>query len=492
VSLFGSAPGIITGVAVGAAAGAGLEPAVEVDRQKAWLKITAAVRDPGLLARLAAQGGVDLSAARAEANRSGLTDAKFDALVWLAQSAPGTSELLELWRRDRIDESLVDLGLAKAQLDARYWPAVKELKDARVAPPTIALAVQRGILENAANPDGPGRLLTVTPDLSGASIDSPAQVPLDVLDEAAAWGWDFNRLAVDARIAGLPPAPGELMQLLNRGLINDDDFTLGIAEGDTRNEWAEVLKALRHRLLSGVELAEAVIRGWITQTDAEPLAALDGWTAARLDLLVKLRGRPLAVHQVTTGLARGGTFGGGYDDVPEPYRTAIRQSNIRPEWARLAHANRFTYTVPFWWRALAQADAFGPLDPKQILIDLGNPPGFAQVMVDHYVGGGEKTADPHVTKAQNQLWATVHKAYLDEQIDNAAAAAALEQAGVAAGAVDDVLKLWQAERSVRRKTLTPTQVRKAYTDGSYTEAQALERLGELGYSPADAATFLAE
>jgi hypothetical protein len=490
--VFGSAPAIITGVAIGSAAGAGLEPAVEVDRQLAWQKIQAAIRDPNLLARLVAAGGVELDAGRLEATRSGMSNAKFDALVWLAQSAPGTAELLELWRRGKIDESLVDLGLAKAQLDARYWPAVKELENARVAPPTIALAVQRGILENVKNPNGSDRLLTVTPDLSKVSIDSPGMVELDVLAEAAGWGYSFDRLAVDARLAGLPPAPGELMQLLNRGTINADDFVLGIAEGDTRNEWATVLEELRYRVLSGVEASELVIRDWLTPDEGAAIAALDGWTPERFDLLVKLRGRPLAVHQVVTGLARGGEYPGDYSNVPQPFRAAIAESNIRPEYAELAHANRYTYSVPFWWRALATAGAFGTLDPLQILLNLGNPPDFAKAVVAHYVDNAGKGTDPHVTKAENQLWTTLHKAYVDDRIDDAGATDALTAIGVAETAQPAVLELWKAERAVIRRSLTPAQIKKAVTAGEWTAEQALERLAELGYSAADAQTFMGE
>lgn len=491
-SPFGSAPAIITGVAVGAAAGAALGPAVEVDRQEAWLKITSAVREPELLAQLVAAGGIDLDAARDEAKRSGLTAAKFDAIVWLEQSAPETAELLNLWRRGKIDEPLVDLGLAKAKLDARYWPAVKELEAARLNPPTIAYAVQRGILHNVKNPDGDDRLLTVTPDLSAATIDSPALVDLDVLAEAFAHGYTFDRLAVEARLAGLPPAPGELMQLLNRGKINEADFLLGIAEGDTRNEWADVLRELRFRLLSGVELAELVIRGWLEQPKAAQLAGLDGWTAERFDLLVKLRGRPLVEHQVTTGLARGGKFGDGYDTVPEPFRTAIRQSNIRPEWASIAYANRYTYSVPFWWRALATDGAFTPAEGKKLLLELGNPPTFADDVVAHYIGSSTPNADPHVNKARTQLWTATHDAYRDHDVDDAGATAALELAGVAVDAIPDVLELWQAERALRRRTLTPAQLKKAVGDGLVTSAAALERLQELGYSEADATILLAE
>jgi len=499
VSGIGSTPALIVGVAAGGAASAAFEPALEIPRQQAWRKAPNRVLQPATLARLYAAGAIDLPTAEELALNSGFGPESVAALVYLEQHAPDVAELLQLWRRGLLGPvnaektlELVDLGLAKSQLDPRYWHAVKELFNSRVQPPTIAMAVQRGILENVKNPNGTDRLLTVTPDLSNVTIDTPGMVPIDPLDEALGWGYDFDRLAIDARLAGLPPAPGELMQLLNRGKINSDDFLLGIAEGDTRNEWAAVLEELRFRVLSGVEASELVIRNWLTPDEGAAIAELDGWTPERFDLLVKLRGRPLAVHQVTTGLARGGKFPGTYDNVPSPFKPAIAESNIRPEYAELAYANRYTYSVPFWWRALATADAFGPIDPHKLLLELGNPPEFAQAVVDHYVGAAGASSDPHVTKAENQLWTTTHKAYVDDRIDDAGALVALTAAGVADTAQGEVLALWQAERAVIRRGLTASQIKKAVVSGQWTLDQGIERLKELGYSAADAQTFMAE
>src|SRR4029077_11633066 len=96
----GSAPGIIIGVGVGTAAAAALEPAIEIPRQDAWNRLPNRILDAGTLARLVAQGGVDLGAAHAEAQREGYAADKVDALVYLAQTVPGFGEALTLYRRD--------------------------------------------------------------------------------------------------------------------------------------------------------------------------------------------------------------------------------------------------------------------------------------------------------------------------------------------------------------------------------------------------------
>ena len=91
---FGAAPGILVGVGVGTAVAAAIEPAVELPKQDAWSRNPNRILDPGLLARLAAQGGIDLATAHEEAKRDGYSADKVDALVYLAQTVPAVSKRL--------------------------------------------------------------------------------------------------------------------------------------------------------------------------------------------------------------------------------------------------------------------------------------------------------------------------------------------------------------------------------------------------------------
>src|SRR4051794_3325877 len=109
----GSAPGILIGFGVGAAASAALEPAFEIPRQEAWKRNPNRVLDVGLLARLVAEGGVPLGEARDEALRHGFSADKFDRAVYAAQQVPGSAELLFLWRLGIIDEDTWRMGMVK-------------------------------------------------------------------------------------------------------------------------------------------------------------------------------------------------------------------------------------------------------------------------------------------------------------------------------------------------------------------------------------------
>jgi hypothetical protein len=85
-----------------------------------------------------------------------------------------------------------------------------------------------------------------------------------------------------------------------------------------------------------------------------------------------------------------------------------------------------------------------------------------------------------------------------EETDDATATTTLGTLGVAAGAIPEVLALWQAERALIRKQLTPAQVKKAYrgavvnpdTGTAWTRDDAMAALLDRGYSSSDATTFL--
>jgi hypothetical protein len=253
-------------------------------------------------------------------------------------------------------------------------------------------------------------------------------------------------------------------------------------------------------ILTPGEYAESWLRGWRTQSEAEAGAATHGMTAEHLDLLYDLKGRPIPVHQITTGLARGGTYPSTYDDVPEPYRKSLQESDIRPEWSSLAYANRYLYPSAFVLRTLAQAGDLGDQAAvEQVLLEIGWKPSFATQVSTAWVGG-TASGDKHVTKAETSLWSTTHKSYVAGEIDDATATTALAAAGVAAAAVPQILALWAEERSLIRKQLSPAQIKKAFTTSTtnpvtgqpWTQQEATDALLARGYDLNDATVLLTE
>jgi hypothetical protein len=484
--------GIVVGVGVGAAASAAIEPAVEIPKQEAWNRNRNKLLDAGLMARLVAQGAISLEVGRNSAGREGFTDDKFDHLVYLAQTVPGFSEALSLWRRKLLSQPLFEHVLAKLGLDARY---VKPIVDSKLAEilgiGDIAYGVVRGILPAPA-------WVPVAPPVSGDKVKRFPQVDIDPLVLAEKLGYDEDMLKLAVGRSGLSMAPVMAANALFRQIIGPDDFLLAIAEGDLRTEWAEAVREASREILTAGQYAELQLRGFYDEPTRRLNTRKHGMTDTDSDLLYNVLGRSVNVHQVTTGLARGGTYPSKYADVPQPYRAAIQRSNIREEWVGIAYANRYSYPSWFALRSLLTDGVFTETEAAQLLKELGWRPDLADKVAKHYAPTGATATDAHVGKAQTQLWGTLHRSYIAGESTKTAARPVLASLGLATASQDAVLALWDAERALVRKQLTPAQIKKAYVKGiknqatgaTWTRDDALAALIERGYAPPEANEFL--
>lgn len=478
---------------IGNAAAPAVRPYVQEIVNTAWASNPALPPPAVYIAQGVAQGQVDLKAGQGWANAEGFSDDVFAALVETANVGMPLGNAYQSWRRGDLTDAEFKTQLHRLGIESEWWPMLVALKTDRLNLGAIATAVHRGIMADD------GLLVTPVPTGTGNVPRIPVS-PLDTLAEFAALGIDPERARVLVADTGLPLSLGEMLTLYNRGEVTETDVKVSIAESNVRNEYMDVALSLARRLLTPHEYAEGELRGLITTAQAKAGAALSGITPADYDLMFGNLGRPLNIHQVTTGLARGGTFGGDYTSVPDgPYRDAIRRSAIRPEYASLDYANRYTYPSAFVLRSLAQAGTLGNAAAVQkVLEEIGWPPAFAKQVAEAWTGstGG----DSHIGKAQTQLWTTTHTSYKDSEIDDPTATAALQEAGVEAASIPGVLKLWQAERALIRKQLSPAQIVKAVKGGTvnpatgapWTDADALAALTARGYDQADATTLLNE
>jgi hypothetical protein len=442
-------------------------------------------------AQAAAEGLADEATMATEASYSGLDASRFAYLYGVALNAPGTGELLSMLRRQTISPGNFSHGLRKARLEPMWDDALKELANVYIGIGDIAMAIVRGILPAPS-------YVPVPPPTHGDKVPRYPQVQIDPEALAAKLGYSPEMLEIMVGRSGLSMAPIMAANALFRGIIGPDDYLLAIAEGDLRTEWADPVRETARQILTSGEYSEAELRGYIDTATRRANTAKHGMSQADSDLLHLIQGRPLAVHQVTTGLARGGLYGGLYTDVPEPYQAAIRESNIKEPWARLAYANRYSYPSAFVVRALLTDGALTQAEGEQIFLDVGWTPELAHKVAVHYAPKATTSADPHINKAVNQLWTTLHRSYVSEETDDTTATTTLGTIGVDPAAVPAVLSLWQAERDLIRKQLSAAQVKKAYaeqvinpaTGTAWTQTDAIDALVQRGYSVNDATTLL--
>jgi hypothetical protein len=212
------------------------------------------------------------------------------------------------------------------------------------------------------------------------------------------------------------------------------------------------------------------------------------------DLLYDVQGRGLSLHSAFIAERRGGVFRGPTDAIPEWAMFQLQRGNLRPEVYNLAWAGRESLPSAFVIRALLTDGAISEARGEELFMDMGWPAWLPPLVAKHYAAGasGAATADPHVTKADNQLWTATHSSYVKDRTDDALATTNLQLMGVAAGAIPDVLTRWQAERAIQRAGLSAAQIKKAYGEATFTQPEAVARLVELGWSAADAGVYLGE
>lgn len=494
-------PELVIGLGLSEAASAAFEPKVEVPKQQAWLNNPQRLPDIGLIAELVAGGKVQMDDAKNMAERLGFPAATLESLVWLQQNRLEFGPLLRMWRLSAVNpdfdeaglSSLVDKTLAHERLDWDYRPYLRSLKTAElIGLGDIATAIVRGAVPAPS-------WVPVAPPTTTDHVPRFPVTHIDPVKLAAALGFSEDMLRIMVARSGLSLAPILATQALFRGALSDNDWLLAIAEGDLRTEWAETLKEAARLIPSPGEYVEARLRGWILEDAMHKGAARHGMVAEDVDLLYEIKRRPLPVATITKALARGGTFTPASGEIQDPYSAAVHQASLGPEWYDLAEHMKYSYPSAFVLRQLLRDGTISADEATAIFTYVGWPPDLAQKVAEAYAPAAGGAADPHVTKAQGQLWTTLHRSYVAEETDDPTAGKTLTLLNVPAAAQTEVLALWQAERALVRKQLTPAEVKKAYksavvnpaTGTAWTQDDALTALLDRGYSMNDATTFLA-
>lgn len=485
MSVFSAAPTILVGTAVGGAAAAALEPMFEPARQEAWLNAPNRLLDPAVVARLVAQGGVKLERAiYDDANREGYGDDKLDALIYLSRTVPGVGEALRILRRNPAFADLFTHSLVKQAIDPRYYDGLTDLANEKLDPAVIALAIVRGIMED------PG-FLPVGPPTDVGNVPAFPTSSIKTLEEAAAAGWDKDRLFVQTAISGRPMGPEEAANGVFRGILKPPDFARAIAEGDVRNEWADAIFEVTRAIISPSDYVRAAIKGWIDDAAMKAGAARHGMSAEDVELLYLAAGRPAAPQQMATAVARGVD---GPDGVPmdeAQFLKGIRESDIRPEWGPMLWGIRYQYPPLFQLSRLVQS---GAIDPATAA-DWAEKDRYAPEVIVALRKGWEassstSTTASHVKSAQTQAISALKKSFLRGEQTPDTAKALLEQVGLQASEADQVVTYWQAELTFVGKLLTPANIKKAYAENLKTHDEAVAELVAQHYSVGDANLFL--
>lgn len=439
----GNTVGEAAAFAAGLAISPVLHPIVQVLANQAWNLDPTKPLDPGLVAEAVAHGHIAQDTGELEAALSGVSKTRFDELVKAAKTGPGVESAFALWRRGDIGDGQFQGALTRAGIEATWIDELMKLKGERLDPAVIALAIVRGIITD------PGFLPVGPPSGSGKVKPFPVS-SIDALTEAAAAGWDEERLFVQTAINGRPMGPEAAAASVFRNILERVDFDRAISEGDVRNEWADAIFEHARQIPSASNFVNWRLRGWTDDAGMHAGTARHGMSADDTKVLFETAGRPLSWHQVFIGLRRGGTYDGPIDALDPAFLKALRESDIRPEWYNLAWAQRFSYPTAFVLRSLTEGGDITEDEVHAILLDEGWEPALAAKVAAKWAAHpAAAAANPWVAKAESQLWTATHKAYVKMGVSQADATTALTHIVPDAPTRSAIFALWDAERVIQ-------------------------------------------
>jgi hypothetical protein len=470
---------LIFGGAIGAAARTAIEPQIEPARQLAWKNNKTRILELEPLAELVAEGALDEADVEDWVARNGYDVSSLRALTEIALRAPDLGLLMRARRRGELTPEEFNEGLSKLRVKPEFRKAIRALLDDHLSAEVVALAIVRGLI-----PD-PG-ILPVSPPTGPGSVPSFPVFDVDAVDEARGDGLDLERLSVLTGLAGRPMSPEAAAEAHFKGILELVDYQRAVSESDVRNEWRDALLENQRFRLRPADWAGLWLRGWVDEAEAIAGGADYGASPETMRRLYQNRGRPATGHQVHIGYARGGKHAGSANER-EAFDTAIKQSDIRVEWAELLWEGRYTYPSAFVVRALASSGAFDHAATLSILLEMGWPPKYAELAADAFTGGTAGAASSKwLGRARSTLFTRVHTEYVSRQLTHDEAVAGLTAASVPAAEAEAVVDLWSIESDLIRTELTQAQIVKAWKKGYYSDEEALAELVERGMTEDDA------
>ena len=454
------------GIAAGTAIGGGISGLITPAVQEAINEANALypVKPPSyfMLAEGVAKGRVDPQWARDRASEQGINGNAFDRLVNIANIGPGLDVAFQLWRRRVIDPAGFARAVEEEAIDTSWIPLLEQLHDVLLTPAELANARQQEFIDDA-------RLHS----------------------EGALQGYTPERMDLLYLMAGLPPGVMEGLEMLRRGIIDEPTFRAIVAEGHTKTKYTDDLLQLRKRILSGYEAAGLRLRGWITAQESYALGALDGWEPQEMDQLYLNRGRPAAPGQMYTAAARGIDGPDGRPMDEPQFMKGIRESDIRPEWGPMLWESRYLYPSLFQLTRLVTSGAIDPVLGAEWARKARYAPEVVAALEASWKGQTGGTAAKWAGRAQSRLFTVAHNEYVALGITEGQARTALGEVGVGAAEQDEVIRLWNAEITIRRLELSPAEIRREYRKNVITLDEAMAELGDRGMTTADATKYLA-
>lgn len=451
------------------------------------------------LAQLRARGlDTAPTQSRGDHRGQGIDDERFARLVALNHAIPDVSSVLEMWRRGITSES-----------QARDW-----LRHIGYQPDTIddILAL---------------RLILPTPQTLAEAWARGAISQTDARSAAAKQGVDTNHFRLLEELAGQPLAPQDLLTAFRRGLIDESRLNRGIVQGPLRNEWFDVLRDLQYSPMTTSDALDAVNQNLLSESEGRRIAEENGLLARDFGVMVKAAGLPMSPTDTFDAWNRG-------DMTEAQVRQSLLESRLKNRYVPVLMAQRFKLLPPETIGVMVASRALTPEEGMRRLRMFGYDAETADAVVWHrtqqrteperdltkseivalykaqalaradaaeLLSGMGYDADEtalildlvdlqRLRAALERAISTTRSRYIAWDIARGDASIQLDRIGLPAAQRDDLLAVWDQEREITVRRLTPAEIRSAVKKGVRDAAWARERLAQHGFPAEDAEIYL--
>lgn len=203
------------------------------------------------------KGTIGLQELYGIASKQGVISDDVDIYLGTVGEPPGTTDLLEGYRRGFIDQATLQHGIRQSRTRDEWIPLIEQL---RFSPMSIADAVNAAVQNH----------------ITQAQAEQ----------YAAQNGLEPGQFSVLYETAGAPLSRTELNDLYNRGVIGSDVVLQGLRESRLKDKYGTDAFALRRRLLEPRSLGSAVEVGSMSHQVAIEKAMEQGYNAEDAAYLV--------------------------------------------------------------------------------------------------------------------------------------------------------------------------------------------------------------
>ena len=403
---------------------------------------TSMILDPAMAADMVSKEIIKREFGESEAAGGGFDKDHFSWLIQAAHNYPTVAQILLMWNRGYIKDENVTKLLTLNGVPPEWQDDIRKLHRELLTPADLALAALR----------------------RNINMD-------DATAGAAMWGMNETDFKVLIGNTGEPPGTMQLLEAYRRKFINKPTLVKGILQSRVRDEWVDTIEKLRYAPMSTASAANAVVRGYLTETQGADIAQQNGLEPDHWPYVLESNGRPPSHEQLATLYLRGLIN-------EKQFKQGIRESDIKDKYIEDVFNLRVRFLPLFEARTLLNDGSItGETFANQLLVQ-----GYQKEVIDEIlknVGKGVKVKAKHLTEAEYT------EMYIEGVKNRADTIDGLKAIGYDHADADSLVTIAELKSVAKLQTELIANVRTQFMRFKLTPKQAAEKLDDIGLAPAD-------